>query len=102
MKPASLHFLDDETYIELDELGQASGLDAAQLIELTEFGVFESHHEADSRRYSARCIIKARQAARLQRDFDLDATGLALALAYLDRIESLERRLRELECQLLR
>jgi len=27
---------------------------------------------------------------------------MALALAYLDRIEALERRLRELECQLLR
>ena len=29
-----------------------------------------------------------------------DVAGIALALTYLERIEQLERRLRELECQL--
>lgn len=96
------HFLDDETYIELDELGRASGLDTTRIIELTEFGVFEPRRDTGRWRYSTRCILRARQAARLQRDFELDATGVALALTYLDRIEALERRLRELECQLLR
>lgn len=102
MKPTSLHFLDDETYIELDELGQASGLDAEQIVELTEFGVFEPRRDAGVWLYSARSIITARRAARLQRDFELDTTGVALALTYLDHIEALEQRLRELECQLLR
>lgn len=100
--PLPLHFLDDETYVELDELTQASGLAATQIVELTEFGVFEPRREANGWRYSARCILRARQAARLQRDFELDSTGLAVALTYLDRIETLEHQLRELECQLLR
>jgi chaperone modulatory protein CbpM len=38
----------------------------------------------------------------LRDDFGLNPPGMALALAYLERIDELERRLRELECQLLR
>ena len=102
MTSTALHFLDDETYIELDELGQASGLAVEQIIELTEYGGFEPRRDAGTWLYSARSIVTARRAARLQRDFELNATGVALALAYLERIEALEQRLRELECQLLR
>ena len=97
-----LYFLDDETFIALDELTQASGLEEQQIAELVEFGVFEPRRQANDLLFSARCIVKARQAARLQRDFELDNNGLALALAYLDRIETLEHQLRKLECQLLR
>jgi len=46
--------------------------------------------------------VQARRAARLRDDFGLDASGMALALAYLERIEELERRLREPECLLPR
>ena len=102
MTSAPLYFLDDDTLIALDELTRASGLEERQIVELVEFGVFEAHRQADALLFSARCIVKARQAARLQRDFDLDSNGLVLALTFLDRIETLERRLRELECQLLR
>ena len=102
MTSTSLYFLDDDTFIALEELTQASGLEERQIVELVEFGVFEPRRHANELLFSARCIIKARQAARLQRDFDLDSNGLALALTYLDRIEILEQQLRTLECQLLR
>ena len=39
---------------------------------------------------------------RVDGDFGLDAAGLALALAYLERIDALEQRVRELECTLPR
>jgi len=96
------HFLDDATEVDLDELAQASGLARELIAELVEFGVFEPQQITGGWRFSARCILKARQAARLRRDFELDTTGIALALAYLDRIETLEARLRRLECELLR
>lgn len=102
MTPTSVYFLDDNTFIALDELTQASGLHEEQIAELVEFGVFEPRRQANDWMFSARCIVKARQAARLQRDFELDSAGLALALTYLERIESLEHQLRQLECQLLR
>ena len=99
---SALHFLDEHTTVALDELTQASGLATSDIVELVEFGVFEPLPSREQWRFSARCIVRARQAARLRRDFQLDSAALAVALAYLDRIESLEQQVRELECQLLR
>jgi chaperone modulatory protein CbpM len=52
--------------------------------------------------FHADCIVTARAACRLRGDFELDAPGLALALALLGRIHDLEARLRELSAQLPR
>jgi chaperone modulatory protein CbpM len=108
---AMLQFLDEATDIAMDELLAASGLAPAELLELVELGVFDprpgpggSHgagHPAGWR-FSSRAILLGRRAVRLREDFGLNVAGMALALAYLERIEALERRLRELECQLLR
>jgi chaperone modulatory protein CbpM len=99
----TLQFLDDVTEIAFDELLEASGLARDELLELVEFGVFHPRGPAgEAWRFSARAIVLGRQAARLRDDFDLNPSGIALALAYIERIEELERRLRELECILLR
>jgi len=108
---AILQFLDEATDIAMDELLAASGLARAELLELVELGAFgprpgarggEPLGDPAGWRFSSRTIVLGRRAARLRDDFGLDAAGMALALAYLERIEALERRLRELECQLLR
>jgi chaperone modulatory protein CbpM len=94
-------FLDDQTTVALEELLAVSRLAQAELLELVELGAFEPI-AGETWRFSARAIVQARRAARLRDDFGLDPPGMALALAYLERIDELERRLRELECQLLR
>ena len=100
---AMLQFLDEATEIALEELLAASGLARAELLELVELGVFDPRGaEQAAWRFSSRAMYLGRRAARLRDDFGLDPAGMALALAYLDRIEALEARLRELECQLLR
>ena len=100
---AVLQFLNETTEIAFEELLAASGLGREELIELVELGVFHPRG-ADERlwRFSSRAIWLGRRAVRLRDDFGLNPSGMALALAYLERIEGLERRLRELECQLLR
>lgn len=95
-------FLDDQTTVALEELLAVSGLAPEELVELIELGVFEPVVAGEPRRFASRAIVQARRAARLRDDFGLNPPGMALALAYLERIEELERRLRELECQLLR
>jgi len=102
MNNDSLQFLDDETMVALEELLEVSGLMREELFELVEFGVLQPAESSGQRLFAARCIVQARRAARLRDDFGLNAPGMALALAYLERIEALEHRLRELECQLLR
>ncbi len=100
---AILQFLDEATEIALDELLAASGLARGELFELVELGVFDPRGaEPAAWRFSSRAIHLGRRAARLRDDFGLNAPGMALALAYLERIETLERRLRELECRLPR
>jgi chaperone modulatory protein CbpM len=94
--------LDDETMVALEELLEASGLAREEVAELVEFGIFEPAVAGERWFFSSRCIIQARRAARLRDDFGINPPGMALALAYLERIEALERQLRELECQLLK
>ncbi|MEF9996899.1 MAG: chaperone modulator CbpM [Burkholderiaceae bacterium] len=89
--------LDDETTVPLADLVAASGLPLELVGELVEWGAFEPVAGA-AVMFRSRTIVMARRAARLRSAFTLDAAALALALAYLERIDALERRLRELEC----
>lgn len=102
MTDALLQFLDEEARIALAELLAASGLVREELVELVEYGVLEPRGASvESWQFSGRAIVLARRAARLRDDFGLNAAGMALALTYIERIDALERRIRELECQLL-
>lgn len=95
-----LEFLDAETTVALETLVQASGLPRETVIELVEWGVFQPRGEPWT--FASRTVVLARRAARLARDFELDPAGLALTASLLERIDELEARLRELECQLLK
>ena len=88
--------------VALEELLAASGLARAELLELVEFGALEPLVSGDRWLFLSSFILQARRAARLRDDFGLNPAGMALALAYLERIDELERRLHELECQILR
>jgi chaperone modulatory protein CbpM len=94
-----LLLLDDETLLAADELLAASGLARQELVELVEFGVLEPAGAPWT--FSTRALWLARRAVRLRDDFGLNAAGMALALAYLERIDDLERRVRALECSAL-
>lgn len=94
--------LDEGRRATLSDLVRVSGLNDAELLELIEFGVFEPVEAGGGPLFAAHSLILARKAGRLRRDFDANMPGLALALTYWQRIEELEARLRELECQLPR
>lgn len=88
-----------EQRIGMTELVRISGLSMMEVEELVDFGVFAPEGEgADGWLFTARYIAPARTARRLRRDFGLNASGIALALTYLERIRELENRLRALEC----
>jgi chaperone modulatory protein CbpM len=102
MSEILLQVLDAETTVGLDELLRASGLAREEVVTLVEYGVFHARGAAPAWTFASQTIVVARRAARLRNDFGLDASALALALTYLERIEALERRIRELECGLPR
>lgn len=94
--------VDADTPVESAELLAASGLAHEELVELVEFGVFEIREGAPGWSFQAQTVHQARRAVKLRDTFGLNPPGMALALTYLEKIEALERRLRELECLLPR
>jgi chaperone modulatory protein CbpM len=92
-----------EELIVFVEFASASGLTRAEIVELVDYGVFEPQGAAeDEWSFPASSLPLARAAARLRADFELSAAGLAVVLAYRERLEDLARRVRELECRLPR
>jgi chaperone modulatory protein CbpM len=92
----------------LHELVEASQLSAHDLHELVELGVLRPLPSAGpgplappaEPRFAAECLVTVRAVRRLREDFDLDAHGVSVALALMERIEGLERQLRALRAQL--
>lgn len=96
-------WLDEHQEFSLTELANLSGLSEAELLQLIDYEALPPVHAAAAAaeaRFSAECLAIARTACRLRNDFDLDAGGLALAIKLLERIRSLEARLRALDAQL--
>ena len=92
-------FLDETGAVSITQLVERSGLTEAELQALVDCGALESSEAAaGGLRFSSRCVIAARTARRLRDDFALDdAHALALLLRFMQRIEALEQRLREVE-----
>jgi len=90
--------LDETTVLSLDEVCQACSSSNEWVIELVQEGVLEPRgHQQTQWQFSARCLQKAHAAMRLQRDLDINLSGIALALDLLDEIDSLKSRLLQLE-----
>jgi chaperone modulatory protein CbpM len=85
--------------VSLDELLLASGLTREEVETLLDFGVLEPARPTPLL-FPPDALLRARTAARLRAHFELNAPGMALAVDLLERMETLEARIRQLECQL--
>jgi chaperone modulatory protein CbpM len=83
------------------ELAEFSGLAEDVLRELVEFGAL-APAAPGTLQFNARCVASVRTAARLTRDLELDTPALALVLSFLERLDALENRVRELNAKLPR
>ena len=92
--------LEEHHELSLAELADLSCLSETELQELRDNGVIVPVDPAAAQQtFAAHCLVAARTAARLREDFEVDAQGVALALALLDRIRALERELRDLKAR---
>ncbi len=97
-----LELLDEDAGIAFTELLAASRMSRDELIELIEQGALQPSGESEaSWRFPPAALVTVRSAARLRSAFELETPALVVALGLLERIDELERRVRELECQLL-
>jgi len=96
-------WLSERREFSLAEFMELSGLSEQELRELVDYGALEpANPQAEQWAFSADRVIAARTVCRLRNDFGLDMQGLALILAYLDRIHDLEAQLQNLRARLPR
>lgn len=85
----------------LEHLVQVSGLTRDDLLDLVDAGIIEpSNQDRADYFFHTDCIVVARTARRLRDDFELDSSGLALALNLLRRVNQLEADLARLQARL--
>ncbi|MCP5327489.1 MAG: hypothetical protein H7A15_02350 [Sinobacteraceae bacterium] len=102
-----VHWIDEQSAYSLRELAEAARLPEQELHELVELGVLQPltppgavTDPVAEPRFAAQCLVTIRTVRRLREDLELDAHGVSVALALLERIEGLERQLRRLSAQL--
>ena len=101
MRIEQLDWLHAHYELSLAQLCELSGLSETELRELVECGALApADSGAREWTFSADRLVVARSAFRLRKDFDLDAQGLALAVALLERVRDLEEQLRDLRARL--
>jgi chaperone modulatory protein CbpM len=94
---------DEHDRLPLRELADLSGLSEAEVLELVDYGALSPAAEtAGQWVFSVRSVTVARTARRLREDFELEPHGVALLLAYVDRIRDLEAQLHALQARLPR
>src|SRR3546814_16501808 len=74
-----------------DHVVEVSGLSKDELLDLVQTGAIEpSGQQRDQYFFHTHCIAIARSARRLSDDFELNPTGLALALNLMRSLDALE------------
>jgi chaperone modulatory protein CbpM len=94
---------DEGDRLRLSELADLADLTEAELVALVDCGALTAvEGPAGERVFGLRALTVARTARRLREDFELEPHGVALLLAFIDRIRVLEAQLRELQARIPR
>ena len=94
---------DEDARLRLSDLADLAGLTEAELLELVDCGALTPAEGTPGQWvFGMRSLTVARAARRLREDFELEPHGVALLLAFIDRIRQLEAELRLLQARLPR
>lgn len=89
--------------VTIGDLSESCRLPQEVLRELVEYGALRPRDPGSGDWcFSAECVVTLRTAARLGADLELETPAMALVLAFLERIERLEARIRSLDAELSR
>lgn len=85
----------EEHTVSFGQLCRSCGVDAEWVVSLVQYGVIEPEtgSRAESWQFRTNYLRRVQAALRLQRDLDLNVSGVALALDLMDEVEDLNRRL---------
>ena len=98
LKVITGEIIGDDVLLSIRELSVAYHVHAEFIIELVEYGLLEPQGDEPSTwQFDQEALRRLQIATRLQRDFDLDISGLGLVLDLLDEIQTLRNRVNVLE-----
>lgn len=91
-EPINADLLDDNVEFSLAELCRIVGVQEQLVIEIVEEGIVEPRGPARPQwRFTGVAVTRIQRVIRLQREFDVNLPGAALALELLDEIDRLKR-----------
>jgi len=97
-KSLSGTLLDERVVYSLTEVCLVCGTESDWVVQLVQEGILEPHGRSRKEwQFSGRAVHIAMKARRLQRDLDLNLTGVALVLELLDERDALRARVQMLE-----
>ncbi|MGH8428456.1 MAG: chaperone modulator CbpM [Gammaproteobacteria bacterium] len=87
--------LDEQSALSLEELARACAVQTEWVLALVEEGIIEpAAGDPDAWLFPGTSLARARIAAHLHRDLEIDLAGIALVLDLMEEIEALRARLR--------
>ena len=90
--------LDENVKLSLSDLAQRGSVHIEIIIELVQEGVLEPQGKNPEQwRFTGPDLIRLRRALNLQRDFELNLSGIALAMDLLDELDELRAKIEHLE-----
>jgi chaperone modulatory protein CbpM len=100
-------WLDATETVTISELSRCCGMSAMELDELIEYKALPTLPPPQSqsplmfeRLFSAEWVTPLREVGKMRHDYDLDLFTVAMLLSHLNRIELLEKKVRNLQAQL--
>jgi chaperone modulatory protein CbpM len=95
---SELMWLDHHHEVSLGELAELSGLAQDELRQLVENGaLIPNNPNEQDWHFNSHCIVSIRTLSRLKQDFELEPNAFALTLVFLERIRTLELKIRDLD-----
>lgn len=90
--PISVMLLDDSVELSLEELCAACRVSEELVVEIVAEGIVEPLGNSRAQwRFSGVAVTRIQRVIRLQREFDVNLPGAALALELLEEVERLRR-----------
>jgi chaperone modulatory protein CbpM len=84
---------DETAILTLGDLSRMCAVDERHIVEFVHEGVLNAVLIESEWRFSGAALRRARRALRLERDLELNLSGVALALDLMEEIEQLRREL---------
>jgi chaperone modulatory protein CbpM len=93
--------VDETARYGLKDVCKVCGVHAEYIVEMVEAGILQPKGgEPTQWRFSAISVIRSQKALRLQRDLDINLSGVAVALDLLEEVQALRDQVKSLSQQL--